>query len=441
MRWHALVGLSVVGALIMAAGASAATVRVAVIGTYTVAPIPTDTNPMPVDVSLAGVAGDLTYAGIGTSTGSLTVAPAAFPFAEATGPGAGLTEFHGDVSQACVRFQGNRAVVIGHLPANEQFDIPFGHMEWVGTNLEDNGVGTAVDRGRAFFMRTSSGVNACNPANPFPAVAQVEPLSAGDASLGYRDQRDDIPSDPDTDVSVVDNANGLSVAISDRLDPGGLEVTVGAGSGFVRFDTCGNKVKVNAGSTAIFTCASLIAEVVAGSAEVELGGGLAVVSIPAGGKVEVADDGSGGFMVENLGQVPVTVTVDGIEATIDPGETSTLQAWGFEGFFNPVDNPPTLNTMKAGAGVPLKWRVLDTSGEPVTDLSAAAITVSELDCETGEGIDQVEQAVTTGSGLQNLGGGYYQLNWKTLKSYAGTCKTMHLDIGDGVTHDAFFDFT
>lgn len=78
-RWHALVGLSMVGALIMAAGANAATVRVAVTGSVTVAPVPTDTNPMPVDVSLAGVAGDLTYTGIGTSTGTLTVMPARFP--------------------------------------------------------------------------------------------------------------------------------------------------------------------------------------------------------------------------------------------------------------------------------------------------------------------------------------------------------------------------
>lgn len=352
-----------------------------------------------------------------------------------------MTTFHGDVSQGCVRVQGNRAIVIGHLPPSEQFDIPFGHMEWVGTHLEDNGVATGgpVDRGRAFFMRTSSGVNACNPAL-IPPVAGPEPLSAGDSSIGYTDQLDAFPSNPDTDVSVTD-PNGLTVAITDAADPDGVSVAVGAGSGFAKLDSCGKVVKVDAGSTAILTCASLIAEVVTGSAEVELGGGLAVVSIPEGGKAEVADDGSGGFTVENLGPVPITVTVDGVQATLEPGETVTVEAWDFEGFFSPVDNLPVLNTVNAGSGVPLKWRVLAAAGSPVNDLSGATIAVSTLDCDTAEGSDEVEQSETTGSGLQNLGDGYYQLNWKTLKSYAGTCKTMHLDIGDGVTHDAFFEFT
>jgi hypothetical protein len=36
---------------------------------------------------------------------------------------------------------------------------------------------------------------------------------------------------------------------------------------------------------------------------------------------------------------------------------------------------------------------------------------------------------------------YYQFNWQTPTSYAGSCKTMKLDIGDGVTHQAPFKFT
>lgn len=425
----------------MAAGASAATVRVAITGSVTVAPVPTDTNPMAVDVSLTGVAGDLTYTGIGTSTGTLTVTTAAFPFAGATGPGAGLTEFHGDVSQGCVRAQGNRVHVIGHLPPSEQFDIPFGHMEWVGMHLEDNGVatGTPVDRGRAFWMRTSSGINACNPALT-PATAAPEPLSAGDARVGYTDQLDAQPSNPDTVASVVD-PNGLTVTVTDEADPDGLNISVGPGSGSAEISACATgQTFVAAGSTVVVTCASLVLEVVTGSAEVVLGDGLIEVSIPEDGKAEIAEDADGGATVENLGSEPITVTVDGVEATIALGETSTFEAWDFVGFLSPVDNPPMLNTMKAGAGVPLKWRVLDASGEPVTDLSAAAITVSELDCETGDGSDEVEQGATAGSALQNLGDGYYQVNWKSLKSYAGTCKTMHLDIEDGVTHDAFFKF-
>ena len=187
------------------------------------------------------------------------------------------------------------------------------------------------------------------------------------------------------------------------------------------------------------TCGSLILEVVTGSAEVVLDD-LTSVSISTGGMAEIADNGDGSFSVENLGTVEITVVVDGVEATIEPGEASTLEAWDFQGFSIPVDAAPTLNVVKAGAAVPLKWRVLDTAGSPVTDIASAGVSVSSLDCTSGEGSDVLEQTATAGSGLQNLGNGYYQLNWKTQKAYAGSCKALHLDIGDGVTHDAYFDF-
>jgi hypothetical protein len=51
-----------------------------------------------------------------------------------------------------------------------------------------------------------------------------------------------------------------------------------------------------------------------------------------------------------------------------------------------------------------------------------------------------EEFAAGGSGLQNLGGGYYQLNWKTPKSYAGSCKTLKLELGVGQEHIALFQF-
>jgi hypothetical protein len=46
------------------------------------------------------------------------------------------------------------------------------------------------------------------------------------------------------------------------------------------------------------------------------------------------------------------------------------------------------------------------------------------------------------SGLQNLGDGYYQLNWKTPASYAKSCRTLQLDLGEGSgVRTASFAFT
>ena len=54
--------------------------------------------------------------------------------------------------------------------------------------------------------------------------------------------------------------------------------------------------------------------------------------------------------------------------------------------------------------------------------------------------DLVEETTAGGSGLQNLGDGYYQLNWKTPASYANSCKTVRLNLGEGIVHTALFKF-
>jgi hypothetical protein len=69
------------------------------------------------------------------------------------------------------------------------------------------------------------------------------------------------------------------------------------------------------------------------------------------------------------------------------------------------------------------------------------VSVANYSCGLSETQDQVEEYASGGSGLQNLGNGYYQFNWKTPKNYANSCKTMHLDLGEGITHTALFSFT
>jgi hypothetical protein len=322
--WSWALAVAVAVSLVLATAANAATVRVALSGSMTVTGDAATGEPA-VGVGLSGVTGDLVYTGTGTSTGTVTLTmPSAPPFANATGPGASLTEFHGDVLQGCVRVQGNQAVVIGHLPPSEQFDIPFGHMEWVGAFIEDNGVatGSPVDRARGVFFRTDSGANACNPGNAgiwtnFPGILRA--LASGDTSVGYTDRLDAHAANPDTDVSVVD-PNGLSVSITDAADPDGFGVAVGSGSGFAQLSSCGQQVNVDAGSTVVLTCASLVTEVITGSATVVLGDGLTTVSIPEGGKAEITDAGNGSFTVDNLGETEVVVTVGNVETTVDSGD-------------------------------------------------------------------------------------------------------------------------
>jgi hypothetical protein len=114
----------------------------------------------------------------------------------------------------------------------------------------------------------------------------------------------------------------------------------------------------------------------------------------------------------------------------------------FAGFLQPVDGGDVLNTAKAGQVIPLRWRLTDADGLPVTTLTVATITVKDLSCALGSTTDQVEEYAAGGSGLQNLGDGNYQLNWRSPTSYARSCKTLTLALGDGsVTYTARFQFT
>jgi hypothetical protein len=160
----------------------------------------------------------------------------------------------------------------------------------------------------------------------------------------------------------------------------------------------------------------------------------------------VSDDGSGA--VAPTVSVPADTSVVGrhtvpVTGQDKAGRTTTVQcaytvAYRWTGFLAPVD--VGLNTAKAGQAIPLKWRLTDFAGAPVTTLTAASLTAVTLPCAAGVTGDQVEEYAAGASGLQNLGNGYYQLNWKTPAGYAGSCKTARLALGDDSVHTADVSF-
>ena len=211
-----------------------------------------------------------------------------------------------------------------------------------------------------------------------------------------------------------------------------------AGTERVTLSVCGFTLKLSAGSDVVLTCGSVGIQVSSGLVEVELGGGLAVVAIPAGSSAVVDRSPNGGFTVD-VQNGSVTVSVDGVATTVDADdEIAAIRTWDFVGFDRPVDGGTTVNSVKSGRAVPLKWRLLDETGAPVIDLPSAKLTFLRTSCDGG-GVDVVEETLSVGSGLQNNGDGSYQLNWKT-PSVKG-CGTLQLDVGDGVLHTAKFRLT
>jgi hypothetical protein len=136
----------------------------------------------------------------------------------------------------------------------------------------------------------------------------------------------------------------------------------------------------------------------------------------------------------------------GCSATDNAGNTNSAPAryavnYKFVGFSSPVDNGGVLNIIKAGQAIPLRWQLTDANNVPVTNLSGAAVTASGLSCSLGTTTDQLEEVAAGSSGLQNLGGGHYQFNWKSPASYAKSCKTLQLDMGEGLRRTALFQFS
>jgi hypothetical protein len=74
------------------------------------------------------------------------------------------------------------------------------------------------------------------------------------------------------------------------------------------------------------------------------------------------------------------------------------------------------------------------------DADERDVTVQPLACSGGDADEEIEDVAAGPSGFQNLGHGYYQFNWKSPLSYAGTCKLLTLDVSDGVRQSVRFQF-
>ena len=72
------------------------------------------------------------------------------------------------------------------------------------------------------------------------------------------------------------------------------------------------------------------------------------------------------------------------------------------------------------------------------NLAAVNLTVVNFVCSASQTADEVEEYAAGASELQNLGNDYYQCNGKTPKTYARSCKTVRLDLGEDAPRTANF---
>ena len=130
----------------------------------------------------------------------------------------------------------------------------------------------------------------------------------------------------------------------------------------------------------------------------------------------------------SIGSKTIYVKVTDDDGGSDVETHEVLVTYNFDGFFAPVDRPNTMNISKAGQAIPLKWRLKDANGLPVTNVSVVTVKTKGISCGTSTASDAIEEYAGS-SGLINHGDGSYQFNWKTPAGYAGSCKSIILVFG------------
>jgi uncharacterized delta-60 repeat protein len=114
------------------------------------------------------------------------------------------------------------------------------------------------------------------------------------------------------------------------------------------------------------------------------------------------------------------------------------ESYAWEGFYQPVDNPPVVNVAKAGAGVALKFSLGGDYGMDVIEAGYPRFVGAP--CESSGG-DAIEEYATNLGGLKyDPATGQYIYVWTTSKSYVGACGTLELKLTDGTLHTAEFRF-
>lgn len=237
------------------------------------------------------------------------------------------------------------------------------------------------------------------------------------------------------DVRVVSTATGDVVAT----------IALNAPLGGVVVAPAGDKLYVGAaapggsGAGTLFTLSTATNAVV---------GSVGVGSVPIG--LALTSDGKTAY-IANRGDDTVSI-VDTATQTVKAvvpvgnqpysfGKFVQAQRYAFSGFFQPVDNLPTVNVMKAGAAVPVKFSL---NGDQGLDIMAPGFPVSrQIACDQLTSISNIEETVTSGASKLSYDAttGRYSYVWKTESAWTNTCREFTMRLNDNSEQKARFRFS
>lgn len=158
------------------------------------------------------------------------------------------------------------------------------------------------------------------------------------------------------------------------------------------------------------------------------------------GNGKPADD-AGRCTYASVGSYTVAVRVADKDGGVSAPLTRTVRVgYAFSGFFQPVENLPASNVVRASTGVPLRFSL---GGDFGLDIFAAGYPASELtSCDPALQVARVGRRVrTTLSELTySSQRAEYTYVWKTEKEWAGSCRMLIVRLNDGTERRALFEF-
>ncbi len=142
----------------------------------------------------------------------------------------------------------------------------------------------------------------------------------------------------------------------------------------------------------------------------------------------------------SVGTTTVNCSATDSHSNTAHGSFTVTVSYNFLGFFQPIDNLPALNRVKAGSAIPVKFSLSGNQGLNIFQQGypgSAVTTCSALS------VDDIETTLTAGGSSLSYDAStdQYIYVWKTDKAWAGSCRTLTVMFKDGTTKQANFQFT
>ena len=99
----------------------------------------------------------------------------------------------------------------------------------------------------------------------------------------------------------------------------------------------------------------------------------------------------------NVGSYDVLAKVTNNNYEGQKSGTLVISAWTFKGFYQPVDMGATVNTVKGGSTVPIKFELFAGTTELTDTANVKPLKATKVTCDTGAPLDDIELMATGGT--------------------------------------------